>query len=801
MDTLPYQILGDDAPSTSYRMIRVTGNNQDGFIMDVEAGNEAVYSDPYITLGTFAKFEVGIMVAGEMEWITYHDACVLYYDFNIADGTRSAQITILPDAIWHTQVLTHAYYMEMQGREVEPDAATDLSNLYPVDGVIDNTVLSVDLWSDDYVNSNPNGLVAQQNTPGQSQSFYSSDIAELCAYYPVFGTDPTYDIYIYGWSRSGANNGTSSDAIAGGYNDTVRACIVIQDLQGQQQHITTNDRAIGFCICKLSAQWHSLVYQSSRDGSYPIIYRIPNPGPGKQIIRLGIQFNAPNDIGSGGTTFYPERIVMPEIIMEPNLSNLWSADGWTAPTPASTTDWQLGLPIADGEIDITSESGTLISGLQPGQPYAIESTGGPWWFDDVPTGGPSRRFVVSNDTGTNGLATPPWYGGNYADSGNMPQAMQAPYWSSKVTPLDNPDQPEGNRNYRVYFTAVTDHVYIKAACDPHTNCHLPEGVSSWGWLLSHATPPAPATPATVLSEGAGSPIFGLNIELVFPAFNFPGMPGFDDTTGNPNIYIDHFIPGAIITQMDDNCVRVEYDYPFEFDAVGDIFLANIYDRLMRRVSKVGDNDPIYYTIKEFTIDYTFDPKTFYGLIMAGGFLGANGIQLLNVGGYIFGTGVAGYPGYDGTEQEPQLPLTGTITIPAGSFVQSAFNVEGTPAPDYLTFQLGAFDVDWYFTGSIPPPSPTFSNLHMVFYLSTYKILAWPPEPVAVDPSLNFAFGGWKGFSFAPLGPGDISTGWGTSTAGGIGPSLADLIQNLTIIKKGLPELLFSSTPYYRGTLM
>lgn len=69
-----------------------------------------------------------------------------------------------------------------------------------------------------------------------------------------------------------------------------------------------------------------------------------------------------------------------------------------------------GAQIGTAAITVNAQTGNLISGLTPGQYYAIEIFNGPFWYVAYPSTkfGPQYGAELSNNGGTNWYETPPW---------------------------------------------------------------------------------------------------------------------------------------------------------------------------------------------------------------------------------------------------------------------------------------------------------------------------------------------------------------------------------------------------------
>lgn len=148
----------------------------------------------------------------------------------------------------------------------------------------------------------------------------------------------------------------------------------------------------------------------------------------------------------------------------------------------STPTYSVNAQISTGTIPILDGNGATVSGLTVGVLYAIEPTGGPWYY----TGGTSKwcyKYRLSNGT--------TWSG----HIGNSFQSRQedVPSWSAFYEAIDA-------NTYRVYFYAPATSIKIGIFDSIYVDNH---GI--WNWKLSSATK-AGGTPFTI---PAGVEVVGL----------------------------------------------------------------------------------------------------------------------------------------------------------------------------------------------------------------------------------------------------------------------------------------------------
>jgi hypothetical protein len=306
----PYQVIGENAVNTVVELISLSGEISSGINATVKAGNEAYYTDTNIAEGYFAKLEIGVETVNGTEWIKYHDCTINAVRKSWEDGVRRMDVSLMPAGLWKTAAMTHPFYMEWQSKQQYFDPARELNNLYPAS---QDMGIMWSLCQDFFSTDNPNGWTWLSHEAATTSDHWCPDLDTLCVDYPVFGAAANYEIRLYGWSRAG-HIGTAptpdptDDTPTNTNNDVFRALILVEDESGVQSTIISD-------VGELDEYDYPPQYwftQNQREGSYPIIYSIANPGEGYKIIKLGIRVISDN----GTTTYYLERVEMPDIYAE-----------------------------------------------------------------------------------------------------------------------------------------------------------------------------------------------------------------------------------------------------------------------------------------------------------------------------------------------------------------------------------------------------------------------------------------------------------------------------------------------------
>ena len=171
--------------------------------------------------------------------------------------------------------------------------------------------------------------------------------------------------------------------------------------------------------------------------------------------------------------------------------------------PAGTLIDSISSRVSSGVLNVTSSSGTEITGLDIGSLYSIESKDGPWKFSIVPTH-LLRYYDLSNDGGSN------WYGG---PQGSYPRSpwpeMIAPPWAESIECADNCSEGPELKSNRIYFYATTTSIKIRVSDDAYSDNAL-----SMSWELKVYTDLHPfVIPEGVEVVGLGkNTIINTNIE-------------------------------------------------------------------------------------------------------------------------------------------------------------------------------------------------------------------------------------------------------------------------------------------------
>ena len=307
----PYQVIGENADSTTIECISVSGSGNSGFSLNLKAGNEAYYTDSNVSEGYYAKLEIGVRTTNGMEWLKYHECVIQQTQKSWADGKRSMAVGILAAGLWKTAVMTHPFYMEFQSMQQYCDNMKDLANLAKLGsdaGV--RWALSQDFFAADV----PDGWTWLSHVGSSTNDHWCPDLLTLCNDYPVLGDASNYTVRLYGWSRAGVIGSAPTPDPAdptptSTLNDTFYALLTVENTDGVQSTIVST---VGELLSTHDHPPQTWFPDAARAGSYPVEFSIANPGQGWKIIKLGIRVTA----DTGTTTYYLERVDMPEITAE-----------------------------------------------------------------------------------------------------------------------------------------------------------------------------------------------------------------------------------------------------------------------------------------------------------------------------------------------------------------------------------------------------------------------------------------------------------------------------------------------------
>ena len=308
----PYQILGESAESVAITLDNISGASQSGWSAKVKASDEVYLDNVILETGVYAKFEIGVYTTNGIEWVKYHDVIVSRITSTFEDGVRRYTVNIVPDALWHTSMMTHPFYMEIQGKQSVLDTVQALDNLYKVEsgGGIPWT-LSCDFWTKEITESAQGGFIYQTHAAAIETDWWCPDIKEFATDYPILGSDTTIEVRIYGWSRAGIPSGAPGqnpvdDTPTDTPNDDFYALMLLEDENGMQSTVVST---IDEIVSEYTNPPQSWFVDGAREGSYPVIWQIANPGTGKKIIKVGCRVIA----NTGNTTYNLERVELPGI--------------------------------------------------------------------------------------------------------------------------------------------------------------------------------------------------------------------------------------------------------------------------------------------------------------------------------------------------------------------------------------------------------------------------------------------------------------------------------------------------------
>lgn len=322
----PYQLIGESTTSTIVEMLSLSGSTGNGWTAQAAVGAELYFDDVLLDTGVFAKLEIGIYDGLTPTYIKYHDVVIASINKGFADGQKQMELQLVTDAMWHTSMMSHPFYMQVLGKSGIFDPVQKFSNLYKLDDLGGKPwSLTADFWT---IEGHSGGYGA--HLAGQYNDHWSMDLLQTMADYPEFGEDPTYAIRLYGWSRAGkpdTNPNTPDNTTLTADNDDFYGLIEVEDPTGNISTIVTT-------VAQLTSTYkhpeQTYFAEGVRAGSYPVIYQVDSPGAGYKIHRVGIRVQATAD---GPTVYAAERVEMPGITAKFLNLSAEQTFGWSLQQP------------------------------------------------------------------------------------------------------------------------------------------------------------------------------------------------------------------------------------------------------------------------------------------------------------------------------------------------------------------------------------------------------------------------------------------------------------------------------------
>ena len=313
----PYQFAPDDCYYIEYHLRQLSGSPANGWSAYTVAGEEYGFDDEWLDEGSYAQILIGIFTGEDYEWIPYQDCVVSQVQKDYANGTRSLQISLMADGLWHTYNMTYPIYTEIDGKQYLYSPLKVFDTLYVQTGLTGQPwALTSDPWTNDVPGQN---YTFGNHAAGASNDIWGPDLTTYLEQYPIFAADTNYAISVYGWSRAGVpsqNPNVADSTPTNTNNDKFYAMMLVQDLNGNQITIVATDAQLTSTYANPPQTYFP---ENVRDGSDPVTYTLPSPGNGWQLIKLGVRVVSDN----GNTTYVITRFEMPGIIAgyTPNDSN------------------------------------------------------------------------------------------------------------------------------------------------------------------------------------------------------------------------------------------------------------------------------------------------------------------------------------------------------------------------------------------------------------------------------------------------------------------------------------------------
>lgn len=465
-DVAHYQLIGESSPSIQLSSNLVSGNPT-GYNITLSSGNEQYFENPYTKTGFFSKLEIGVWTGSEYEWILYHETIINSVSRGVKDGSRSMSINIVPDARWHTSAMTHPFYIEMIGKGGGYDDCTAMDGLYRLTG--DSGVewsFSTDLWSSEKINPDStsdkdlwlvDGFGPKSHLAYHATTHATTDLtSKILKSYPVFGDLDYYKFKIYGWSRAGnpdTNPNTVDPTDTSSPNDSFYALLEVTDVNDRTYIITCGEEELS---SSYSNPPQSYFVDGVRQGSYPVEFNIPNPGAGCKIKRVGVEVSS----GPANTVYFIERIEMPELSAQYQSSSNISLSAEATSFQITTADtskssWALVDTFqiqvdSSNQIDGNKQFGTAT--LKNGYCYAIAIKGSV----EFSRGG--NRYIQDAEY---------FCSSSISDSPYIPPTWTRSY-PPGVGPSSNPSVTVSSDDIPYYGNVVTDKTSVatKSVYDP-----------------------------------------------------------------------------------------------------------------------------------------------------------------------------------------------------------------------------------------------------------------------------------------------------------------------------------------------
>lgn len=310
----PDEILGANGSVGGEWEIRVSNSDDSR----VEGG--------YLRRGAVVRLQVG----DGSSWFDL-DRCVLArLRRKSSDGYRAASLTLINEGVWRADSLSYPFYLEMSARQAQYSDGAEDGTLYNAplsQGIVEP--FWADLWGDESYHS-AGGLWVMSHASGEVKDVWTADLVAQCSLedYPVV-TQLPINAKLYGWSRAGkmdTNPNTYDPTPTSCPNDSISLLLKVRHADGSEEELVVDSTD------RFPQTWAKTVA-----GSLPIVLTLDDSvlTVGDQLLKVGMRFTCPT--GSNyNTTFYPERIELPEVSMYVTLGTV-EASNWAevaVPAPA-----------------------------------------------------------------------------------------------------------------------------------------------------------------------------------------------------------------------------------------------------------------------------------------------------------------------------------------------------------------------------------------------------------------------------------------------------------------------------------
>ncbi|MBN1967317.1 MAG: hypothetical protein JW910_21875, partial [Anaerolineae bacterium] len=274
------------------------------------------YTD-LVSEGDVLDLEIGALTSNNLtEYFRLMRCVVTGSRSGIADGDLRMTVTATPLTLAKLEDLTHPFSLTLRGRESLRDSLATWDNFERAqdEGYV-TFPLAVDFWD-----SGDETKPQKNEAPYDETKYDTGDLKQalnLVAYPEI--TSLPFDIYLYGWSRSGSNTpyeGGDGDLPSNlnAPNDRVYCRLYISQGGSDAEDLVVNVQTTE----DGSEDHFPQTWYKTDTGSYPVVLKAQTSDGlhvGDRIIRMGMVFVNDRTPDTAETLFYGERIEIPDVSM------------------------------------------------------------------------------------------------------------------------------------------------------------------------------------------------------------------------------------------------------------------------------------------------------------------------------------------------------------------------------------------------------------------------------------------------------------------------------------------------------